>query len=318
MSASPSKNCAFKSLNRGESGVIRRKTARVWSKTGLVLAAAVCLAAGASAQKTQNGPATDSSAQSSPIKVAPAGPVVDSSAQASPIGSGARSGIYVVPHTAIAVRLANAIDSGHLKNGDTVHATLTSAVALSPHGTLNTGTPAELTVVETLPAGRLYASGEFSLQLLRIGSIAVYTDTLTYRGKAGHKDLPDSAPQVGTDAGLASGAELTFHVLPPPAPANGPPNARNRGPGSVDGVTAGGPPPPGSSRQPSANGQNASGNTASSKPGSGKTSSSQARSVTSGSNTPQPVESSGKNSPAPNQPSAPANANSTDSTQPHL
>jgi hypothetical protein len=226
----------------------------------------------------------------------------------------------VAPHTAISVRLANAIDSGHLKNGDTVHATLTSAVALSPRGTLNAGTPAELTVVETQPAGRLYASGEFSLQLLRVGSVAVYTDTLTYRGKAGHKDLPDSAPQVGTDAGLASGAQLTFHVLPPPAPANGPPNARNGGPGSVDGVAVGGPPPPGSSRQPNANGQTqkASGTTVSSKPGSGKTGSSQARSATSGGNTPQPAESSGKNSPAPNQPSAPANANSTDSTQPHL
>ena len=243
------------------------------SKTGLVLAAAMCLAAGASAQKTQNEPATDSSAQSSPIKPAPGGPVVDSSVQASPTGSGERGSAYVAPHTAIAVRLVSAIDSGHLKNGDTVHATLTNAVMLSPHGTLNAGTPAELTVVETLPAGRLYASGEFSLQLLRIGSVAVYTDTLTYRGKAGHKDLPDSAPQVGTDAGLASGTELTFHVLPPPAPANGPPNARNRGPGSVDGVTAGEPPPPGSSRQPSANGQNRS--------------------------------------------SAPANANSTDSAQPH-
>lgn len=252
--------------------MIRRKTVRVSSTRRLVLAVAVCLATGASAQRTHTDPATDSSAQSSPIKPAPAGPVVDSSVQASPVGSGERGSAYVGPHTAIAVRLVNAIDSGHLKNGDTVHATLASAIRLTPQGTLTAGTPAELTVVETLPAGRLYASGEFSLQLLRIGSVAVYTDTLTYRGKAGHKDLPDSAPQVGTDAGLASGTELTFHVLPPPAPANGPPNARNRGPGSVDGVTAGEPPPPGSSRQPS--GQNRS--------------------------------------------SAPANANSTDSAQPHL
>lgn len=297
--------------------MIRRKTVRLSLDAGLVLAVAVCLAGGASAQKTQNEPTTDSSAQASPIKPAPAAPVVDSSAQASPIGSGARGGAYVAPHTAIAVRLANAIDSGHLKNGDTVHATLTNAVRLSPQGTLNAGTPAELTVVETLPAGRLYASGEFSLQLLRVGSVAVYTDTLTYRGKAGHKDLADSAPQVGTDAGLASGAELTFHVLPPPAPANGPPNSRNGGPGSVEGVAAGGPPPAGSSRQANGQTQNVSGNTVSSKPGSGKTGSSQARAVTSGSNTPQPAESSGKNTPAPNQPSAPANANSTDSTQPH-
>jgi hypothetical protein len=271
------------------------------------------------AQKTQSQPATDSSAQASPTRPAPAAPAVDSAAQASPIGSDARGGASVAPRTAIQVRLARSIDSGHLKNGDSVPATLSNAVTLSPRGTLNAGTPAELTVVETLPAGRLYAAGEFSLQLLRIGSVAVYTDTLTYRGKAGHKDLPDSAPQVGTDAGLASGADLTFHVLPPPAPANGPPNAPNGGPGSVNGVAAGGSPPPGSSSQPNANGraQNASGSVVSGKPGSGKTSSAQAKAHTSGSNTPQSVEPIGKNSPAPNQPSAPANTNSTDSTQPH-
>ena len=137
------------------------------------------------------------------------------------------------------LKLGRSIDSGHLKNGDTVAATLAKPVALSPKGTLDAGTPAELTVVETLPAGRIYASGEFSLQLERVGSVTVYTDTLTYRGKPGHKDLPDSAPAVGTDAALAAGAELVFHVLPPPAPANGPPKAGNRGPGSVDGVASG-------------------------------------------------------------------------------
>jgi hypothetical protein len=224
----------------------------------------------------------------------------------------------VAPHTAIQVRLARSIDSGHLKNGDTVRATLENAVTLAPRGTLNAGTPAELTVVETLPAGRISAAGEFSLQLVRVGSVSVYTNTLTYRGKPGHKDVADSAPQVGTDAGLASGAELTFHVLPPPAPANGPPDARNGGAGSVNGVAAGGS-PPGSSQQPGGNGsgQNASGNTISAKPGSGKTSSTQVPATNSGSNTPQTAEPVGKTTPAPNQPSAPANANSTQSTQPH-
>lgn len=300
--------------------MIRRNAVRVWFGGTLVLAASVCVAVGAMAQKTQNTPATDSSAQASPIRPAPGAPVVDSSAQASPIGSDTRGGASVTPHTAIDVRLANAIDSGHLKNGDTVRATLANAVALSPHGTLSAGSAAELTVVETLPAGRISAAGEFSLQLLRVGSVPVYTDTLTYRGQVGHKDLPDSAPQVGTDAGLASGAQITFHVLPPPAPANGMPPVRNRDPGSVDGIAAGGPPPAGSATQPGTNGQpqNGSGQTVSSKPGSGKTSSTQARSVTSGGNTPQPAQSSGKNSPAPNQPAPPANSSSTDSTQPHL
>ena len=277
--------CAVMHLDRGESGVIRRNKVWVWLAKSLVLAAATSFATGLSAQRTRSGPATDSSALASPLRPTPAAPAMDSSAQASPIRSEAVGGAVVAPHTAIQVRLARGIDSGHLKNGETVNATLSNAITLSPRGTLNPGTPAELTVVETLPAGRIYAAGEFSLQLLRVDSVSLSTDTLTYRGQAGHKDLPDSAPQVGTDAGLASGAELTFHVLPPPEPANGPPNVRDGGPGGVNGVAAGGPPPSDSSKQPSAYGQTASG-----RPESGN---------------------------APKQPSSPADATSTETAQPH-
>lgn len=205
------------------------------------------------AQKTQNQPVTDSAAQSSPIQAPPPAPVTDSAQQASPIPSSNGPGVSIAPHTAISIKLRRGIDSGHLKNGDTVAATLTKPITLSPKGALQAGAPAEITVVETLPAGRLYAAGEFSLQLEKVGSVSVYTDTLTYRGQAGHKDLPDSAPAVGTDAGLAAGAELVFHVLPPPEPANGPPKASDRAPGSVDGVASGGSPPAGSSKQSSAN-----------------------------------------------------------------
>jgi hypothetical protein len=179
----------------------------------------------AAGQKTQNAPVTDSSVQSSPLQPTPRAPVTDSAAQASPIRSNNGAGVSIAPHTEIALRLDRSIDSGHLKNGDTVAATLAKLVALTPKGTLDAGTAAELTVVETLPAGRLYTAGEFSLQLERVGSVPVYTDTLTYRGQAGHKDLPDSAPAVGTDAALAAGAELVFHVLPPPEAANEPPKA---------------------------------------------------------------------------------------------
>jgi len=193
----------------------------------------------AAAQKTQNEPATDSAAQSSPIQATPHAPVTDSAAEASPIQSTNGTLASIAPHTAINLKLAKSIDSGHLKNGDTVAATLAKPVALSPKGMLNAGTPAEMTVVETLPAGRIYAAGEFSLQLEKVGSVPVYTDTLTYRGRPGHKDLPDSAPAIGTDAELAAGADLVFHVLPSPEPANGPPKAGSRGPGSVDGRASG-------------------------------------------------------------------------------
>ena len=213
----------------------------------LVLCAALSADFAATAQKTQSAPATDSSAQASPIKPTPAAPVTDSAQEASPIPSGSGRGVSIAPHTEIAVKLRRAIDSGHLKNGDMIAATLGKPVALSPKGSLELGTSAELTVVETQAAGRLYSAGEFSLQLLRVGLVSVYTDTLTYRGKPGHKDLPDSSPAVGTDAGLAAGAELVFHVLPPPSPANGPPRAGSKGPGSVDGVANGGSPPSGAS-----------------------------------------------------------------------
>lgn len=202
-------------------------------------------AAFATAQKTQSEPATDSAAQASPIRPTPPAPVTDSAAEASPIPSNRGQGLSIAPHTQITLKLGRSIDSGRLKNGETVQATLTKPVALLPKGSLAAGTPAELTVVETLPAGRIYASGEFSLQLQRVGPVSVYTDTLTYRGKPGHKDLPDSAPAVGTDAGLAAGAELDFHVLPPPSPANGPPKAN--GNGSVDGRASGTQPPAGTS-----------------------------------------------------------------------
>jgi hypothetical protein len=164
-------------------------------------------------------------------------------------------------------------------------------------------------VIETLPAGRIYAAGEFSLQVERVGSIPVYTNTLTYRGQPGHKDLPDSAPAVGTDAGLAAGAALVFHVLPPPQPANGPPKALNKAPGSVDGVAAGNPPPQGPSKQPSSNGSGT---------GSGKTNSAQAKPVTPATNTPDDAQNAGKSSPAPNQPAPPSGTSSTQTTQPHL
>jgi hypothetical protein len=227
--------------------MIRRDGMRVLS----ALAVALLLTGPARAQQTQQSPPTDSSVEASPLRPGPNAPATDSSAEASPVPAGHRAGqgVHVAPHTAIPVKLDRAIDSGRLKNGDSVDATLSSAVRLQPRGELAAGTPVTLTVVETLPAGRIYAAGEFSLQVERVGKLTVYTNTLTYRGKPGHKDLPDSAPQVGTDAGLPAGAAITFHVLPPPSAATAPPNGKKGGPGGLSGVAAGGSPPPGSTKQ---------------------------------------------------------------------
>ena len=205
----------------------------------IAIATALGLGLEPMAQKIQDPPATDSAAQSSPIQPTPRAPVTDSAAQASPVPSNNGRGVSIAPHTEIDLKLARSIDSGHLKNGQIVAATLAKSIALVPKGTLNAGTTAQVTVIETLPAGRIHSAGEFSLQVERVGSVPVYTDTLTYRGQPGHKDLPDSTPTVGTDAVLAANAELVFHVLPPPEPATGPPKASNRGPGSVNGVAGG-------------------------------------------------------------------------------
>ena len=141
---------------------------------------------------------------------------------------------------ALPVTLTQAIDSGRLKNGQHVQATLSAAV-----GRLPAGTPAVLSVIATVPAGVIAAAGEFSLQLVSVGRVAVYTETQTFRGLPGHKDLPDSAPAVGTDAGLAAGAPLTFHVQPPPTAATGAPKAGTETPGSVNGRASGDAPPAG-------------------------------------------------------------------------
>lgn len=270
-----------------------------------------CIAA--PAQKTQSAPATDSSAQASPTKPAPAAPVNDSSFEASPITPvHTGTGLHLAPHTALPLRLSTSIDSGHLTNGQTVRATLAQPVVLSPRGSLARslpiGTPVALTVVETLPAGRLYSVGEFSLQVLRVGSIPAYTNTLTFRGKPGHRDLPDSAPTVGTDAGLAAGASLTFHVLPPPSAAAKPGRAGRSGPGAVNGVASGSPPPPGSSTTQQTSRVANHGKT---KNGS------QSHSVQPAENTPAAAQHRGQTSVAPNQPAPPKNATPTDSTQPH-
>ena len=185
---------------------------------------------------------TDSAAQSSPTTPLPKSvPVDDAAAEASPMAESHAHGASFAVHAAIPVKLSEAVDSGHVKNGQTLLATLSAPVKLSSGGLLPAGTQARLTVIATVPAGKLNAVGEMSLQLVSVGKTGVFTDTLTYRGRPGHKDLPDSAPATGTDAGLAQGAMLTFHVQPEPTMASGPPKGTHQG--LVNGVSSGDAPP---------------------------------------------------------------------------
>ena len=203
----------------------------------------------------------------------------------------------------VRVALDRAIDSGRLKNGQSVPARLTAPVRSSA-GVLPAGTPVSLTVVATVPAGRLTAVGEFSLQAVRVGRIGTETDIKTYRGKPGHRDVADAAPAVGTDAGLPAGASLEFHVLHPPHPATGDLRESPHTPGSVNGVASGAPPPTGA-------------NSNSGEPQFGGRSSTQGNKVQPpvNTNTFQPTQHAGQASPAPNQPQSPNTVSQGSSTK---
>ncbi len=210
----------------------------------LSLAALAFSTGAASAQRVIPQPVIDSAAQASPLNRVTGEPVNDAAVQASPLDS-TRSitGPHLAPHTPISIELAENIDSGFLKQGQDVKAHLSAPVSVHGGPTLPAGTPVQLSVIASVPAGRMMAQGEFSLQVLRIGNINVYTDTLVFDGKPGHQDLPDSSPELGTDAGLPSGAPLTFHVQPQPTDSvDIIPDTD--GPGSVFAVSPGGAPPP--------------------------------------------------------------------------
>jgi hypothetical protein len=219
------------------------RTVTFFSKTFVLLTAILlCRVAIAQGQPTQSRPVTDSSAQASPIAPTPKAPVDDTSQQASPIAPERHGGGPALPaHTAIHITLDQGVDSGNLKNGQTIHAHVTAAVSTHGHAVMSAGARAELSVIGAVPAGKINAVGEMSLQLMRVAGADVYTDTLTFRGHPGQKDLPDSAPVLGSNAGLASGASLIFHVLPPPAAAQGAPKTSGIAPGSVNGISSGSP-----------------------------------------------------------------------------
>jgi len=167
------------------------------------------LAGGAAAQQP-----VDSSVQASPIKPPTPAPAVDSSVLASPVTVGPKTtpGPYIAAGTAIRLRLERAANSAQMKNGDTLAAVLTSPVQVRNGKTLPAGTKVAVSVEETIPAGKLQSAGEFTLQVVKVGTVTVATEPQEFEGKPGHKDLPDSAPDKGTEATLPVGATLTFHV----------------------------------------------------------------------------------------------------------
>ncbi len=136
----------------------------------------------------------------------------DGAPEASPV-SAQRQGQAIKVGSVVSMQLSVAVDSGSFKNGDAVRGTLTAPVKTTAGDTLPAGTGVVGTVVSAAKAGTVQSAGILSLQLTRIGPIAVVTDVTAFDGQEGHKDVADSAPDKGTEAVVQAGATLQFHVL---------------------------------------------------------------------------------------------------------
>ncbi len=116
-----------------------------------------------------------------------------------------RNALGISAGTPIHVKLQQAIDSGHARNGDTIQGTLAE-----PLGTLPNGAPVSLTVVAAAPAGEVGSGGVLSLQVTSINGQQMLSQVITAEGKEGVKLLPDDAPSRGTEAVFTPDAAITL------------------------------------------------------------------------------------------------------------
>lgn len=181
-------------------------------------AVVVCLVFGAGMARGQRTPAgttpapvVDSAAEGPVAPPPKAAPADDSATESSPT-TGIPRGVYIPVHAELEVRLRQAVDSGHVRNGDMVEAALAAPVKASDGRVLPAGTRVGVTVLAVAPAGKLESRGELTLQVTHVGPVGVLTDAETFFGQEGHKDLPDSAPAKGTEAALDEATTLRFHV----------------------------------------------------------------------------------------------------------
>ena len=108
--------------------------------------------------------------------------------------------------TPITVRLKDTVDSGHVKNGQTIRAMLVNAVPGAP-----AGSDVELSVVSSAAAGQMNSAGELSIQIVRINGSEALSQVITAQGKQGAALTADGAPARGTEAQLGPDQPL---VLP--------------------------------------------------------------------------------------------------------
>ena len=187
-----------------------------------------------------------------PLDAAGAQGAGDASALASPVVPLPR-GTAIAVGSDIRMTLVQGVSSGTQMNGDKIHGTLAAPVRTTSGAVLPRGTVVDGTVVSSAKAGLVTSGGILSLQLTRVGGVAVITDVVDFNGQEGHKDVADSAPTKGSEAAVASGTVLDFHVLevghatglvPGVKPAAGAGENQNGGAGSAPVVGPGVPTTP--------------------------------------------------------------------------
>ncbi len=162
--------------------------------------------------KAQAGSGAGSQAGEAPLDTSGAQAAGDQSALASPV-SPPPHGASIPVGTAVSMRLAADVSSGVQINGARVRGILLAPVRTTSGAMVPAGAAVEGTVVSAAKAGLVSSAGILSLQLTRVGGIPVIGDVLEYKGQQGHKDVADAAPDKGTEAMVAQGATLNFHVL---------------------------------------------------------------------------------------------------------
>jgi hypothetical protein len=128
--------------------------------------------------------------------------------------SGTRpAGNVITVGTTLQIRVTQALSSGNALNGMALYGVLEAPVRTKTGVVLKVGTRVLGTVVSSARAGTIQSSGVLSVQLTHVGPAAVITNVLSFNGKPGHRDLPDSAPAKGGEARVDAGAQLQFQVM---------------------------------------------------------------------------------------------------------
>jgi hypothetical protein len=96
---------------------------------------------------------------------------------------------------AIHVRLKQAVNSAHAKNGD-----MLDGVLAAPLGRVPAGAPVKLTVVAAAAAGTMTSAGEISLQVVSVNGETILSNVITAEGEQGTSLSPDGLVSRGTEA----------------------------------------------------------------------------------------------------------------------